>query len=62
MDTGGLDVDFKETDFKILGSNLIKRAVGQENWTDLLGKVRQRLGFWGLRQMTFEGKVLILNR
>ncbi len=61
MDTGGLDVDFKETDFKILGVKFDKEGGGQENWTDLLGKVRQRLGFWGLRQMTFEGKVLIFK-
>lgn len=60
-DTGGLNIDFKETDFKILGVKFDKEGGGCENWTDLLGKVRKRLGFWGLRQMTLEGKVLIFK-
>ncbi len=57
VDMGGLDVNFKETDFKILGVKIDKDGDGQENWTDLLGKVRKRLGFWGLRQLTIEGKI-----
>ncbi len=27
----------------------------------MIGKVRKKLGFWGLRQLTFEGKVLIIK-
>jgi exonuclease III len=61
VDIGGLDIDFKETDLKILGVKFDKEGGGRGNWTDMLGKVRQRLGFWGLRQMTFEGKVLIFK-
>ncbi len=61
VDIGGLDVNFKEKDFKILGVKFDKDGGGQENWTDLLGKVRKRLGFWGLRQLTIEGKIFIFK-
>jgi exonuclease III len=61
VDTGGLDLDFKDNDLKILGVKFDREGGGQGNWTDMLGKVRQRLGFWGLRQLTFEGKILIFK-
>nr|XP_055049577.1 LINE-1 retrotransposable element ORF2 protein [Misgurnus anguillicaudatus] len=61
IDTGQLDVDFKTTDLKILGVKFDKEGGGRGNWTDLLGKVRKRLGFWGLRQLTIEGKILIFK-
>ncbi|KAL6481328.1 hypothetical protein MHYP_G00094080 [Metynnis hypsauchen] len=56
-----LDLDFKEKDMKILGIKFDKEGGGRGNWTDMIGKVKQRLGFWGLRQMTMEGKVLIIK-
>ena len=55
----GLDLDFKTKDIKILGVKFDKEGGGRGNWTDKLGKVRQRLGYWGLRQLTWTGKVLI---
>jgi len=61
VDTGGLDLDFKDNDLKVLGVKFDREGGGRGNWTDILGKVRQRLGFWGLRQMTIEGKVLIFK-
>ncbi len=61
VDMGGLDVNFKETDFKILGVKIDKDGGGQENWTDLLGKVRKRLGFGGLRQLMIEGNFFIFK-
>ena len=56
-----LNVVFKKKDIKILGLKFDDEGGGRGNWTDVLGKVRQRLGFWGLRQMTIEGKVLIFK-
>ncbi|KAL0150090.1 hypothetical protein M9458_054517 [Cirrhinus mrigala] len=38
VDTGRLDVDFKETNFKILGVKFDKEGGGRDNWTDMLGK------------------------
>ncbi|KAG1928987.1 hypothetical protein F2P79_023209 [Pimephales promelas] len=52
VDKGGLDLDFKDNNLKILGVKFDREGGGQGNWTDMLGKVRQRLGFWGLRQLT----------
>ncbi|KAF4079370.1 hypothetical protein AMELA_G00177250, partial [Ameiurus melas] len=60
VDTGGLELAFK-TDLRILGVKFDKEGGGRGNWADLLGKVRQKLGFWGLRQLTLEGKVLIFK-
>lgn len=34
---------------------------GSGNWHDMMGKVRKKLGFWRLRQLTFEGKILIIK-
>lgn len=50
-----------QTDQKILGIKFDREGGGRTNWPDLVGKVRQRLGFWGLRRLTLEGKVLIIK-
>lgn len=42
----GLDLAFKETDLKILGLKFDREGGGQGNWMHMLGKVKQRLGFW----------------
>ncbi|KAL3991377.1 GINS complex subunit 3 [Sarotherodon galilaeus] len=34
---------------------------GKTNWPDIIGKAKQRLGYWGLRTLTLEGKVLIIK-
>ncbi|KAI7813124.1 reverse transcriptase [Triplophysa rosa] len=60
-ETRGLDLTVKATDLKILGVKFDSNGGGSGNWPDLLGKVRQRLGFWRLRQLTLEGKVLIIK-
>ena len=56
-----LDLNFKETGMQILGIKFDEEGGGRGNWTDMIGKVKQRLGFWGLRQMTMEGKILIIK-
>lgn len=55
----GLPLTVKQTDLKILGVKFDREGEGTGNWPDMLGKVRQRLGYWGLRGLTMEGKVLI---
>ncbi len=55
----GLDVTVRETDLKVLGIKFDREGGGQNNWADTLAKVRKRLGFWGMRTLTFEGKILI---
>ena len=45
----GLPLTVKQTDFKILGVKFDREAEGTENWPDMVGKVRQRLGYWGLK-------------
>ena len=57
----GLPLTIKQTDFKILGVKFDREGEGTENWPDMVGKVRQRLGYWGLRGLTIEGKVLIIK-
>ncbi|XP_073789114.1 uncharacterized protein [Danio rerio] len=62
INTGELDIAFKRDDhFKILGVNFDREGGGRGNWKEILGKVRQRLGFWGLRGLTLEGKILIFK-
>lgn len=53
----GLELDFKQKDSKILGAKFNKEGGERGNWTDRLRKVKQKLGFWGLRRLTIEGKV-----
>lgn len=60
-ETRGLDLTVKPTDLKILGIKFDINGGGSGNWTDVLGKIRQRLGLWRLRQLTLEGKVLIIK-
>ena len=57
----GLPLTVKQTDIKILGVKFNREGEGTENWPDVIGKVRQRLGYWGLRGLTIEGKVLIIK-
>lgn len=60
-DMTGLPLTVTQTDIKILGIKFDKEGGGSTNWPDVVGKVRQRLGFWGLRGLTMEGKVLIIK-
>lgn len=57
----GLPLTVTQTDQKILGIKFDREGGGKTNWPDVLGKVRQRLGYWGLRGLTMEGKVLIIK-
>ncbi|XP_045569119.1 uncharacterized protein [Salmo salar] len=56
-----LPLTVKTTDIRVLGVKFDREGGGRGNWSGILGTVRQRLGFWGLRQLTFEGKVLIIK-
>nr|BAD04856.1 reverse transcriptase [Takifugu rubripes] len=58
-DMTGLPLTVTQTDQKILGVKFDREGGGKTNWPDMVGKVRQKLGFWGLRGLTMEGKVLI---
>ena len=60
-DVNRLPLTVLQTDLKILGVKFDREGGGKGNWTDLIGKVRQRLGYWGLRRLTFDGKVLIIK-
>lgn len=57
----GLPLTVTQTDQKILGVKFDREGGGRNNWPDVVGKVRKRLGFWGLRGLTMEGKVLIIK-
>ena len=57
----GLPLTVTQTDQRILGVKFDSEGRGDTNWADVLGKVRQRLGYWGLRGLTMEGKVLIIK-
>ncbi len=59
--TTGLPLTVTQTGQKILGVKFDREGGGEENWPDLVGKVKQRLGYWGLRGLTMEGKVLIIK-
>ena len=60
-DVTGLPLTVTQTDLKILGVKFDRQGEGTTNWPDLVGRVRQRLGYWGLRRLTMEGKVLIIK-
>ena len=60
-DMTGLPLTVTQTDLKILGVKFDKEGGGSTNWPDVIGKARKRLGFWGLRGLTMEGKVLIIK-
>ena len=60
-ETTGLPLTVTQTDQKILGIKFDREGEGKTNWPDVVGKVRQRLGYWGLRGLTMEGKVLIIK-
>lgn len=57
----GLPMITSRTDQKILGIRFDREGEGTTNWPDVVGKVRRRLGYWGLRGLTMEGKVLIIK-
>lgn len=57
----GLPLTVTQTERKILGVKFDREGGGETNWPDMVGKVRQRLGYWGLRGLTIEGKVLIIK-
>ena len=60
-DTTGLPLTVTKTDQKILGVKFDREGEGKTNWPDIIGKVKKKLGYWGLRQLTMEGKVLIIK-
>ena len=60
-ETTELPLTMTQTDQKILGIKFDREGGGKTNWPDVVGKVRQRLGYWGLRGLTIEGKVLIIK-
>lgn len=60
-ETTALPLTVTQTDQRILGIKFDREGGGKTNWTDMVGKVRQRLGYWGLRGLTMEGKVLIIK-
>ena len=60
-DVTGLPLTVTQTDLKILGVKFDRQGEGTTNWPDLVGRVKQRLGYWGLRRLTMEGKVLIIK-
>ncbi|XP_054482791.1 LOW QUALITY PROTEIN: uncharacterized protein LOC129115036, partial [Anoplopoma fimbria] len=57
----GLPLTVTQTYQKILGIKFDGEGGGKTNWPDVVGKVRQRLGYWTLRGLTLEGKVLIIK-
>ncbi|XP_027874178.1 uncharacterized protein LOC114145046 [Xiphophorus couchianus] len=46
---------------KILGVKFDKHGEGKTNWIEITRRVKQRLGFWGMRNLTIEGKILIVK-
>ena len=46
----GLPLTVNETDIKILGVKFDRERGGTRNWPGVVGKVRQRLGYWRLRR------------
>ena len=60
-ETTGLPLIVTQTDIKVLGVKFDREGGGRNNWPDLIGKVRKRLGYWRLRGLTIEGKVLIIK-
>lgn len=46
---------------QILGVKFYKHGSGGQNWDNVTAKVAQKLGLWSLRELTFEGKCLILK-
>lgn len=57
----GLEVNLTQNDQRILGIRFDKEGGGKTNWPVIIGKVKQQLGYWGLRTLTLEGKVLIIK-
>lgn len=55
------DVCIKTDSIKVLGLKFDGTGSGQRNWVDVGAKVSQKLGLWSLRNLTMEGKVLVLK-
>ncbi|XP_062413407.1 uncharacterized protein LOC134104104 [Pungitius pungitius] len=60
-ETTELPLTVTQTDQRILGIKFNAEGRGETNWPDVIRKVRQRLGYWTLRGLTLEGKVLIIK-
>ena len=56
-----LPMTVTQTEQRILGVKFDREGDGTTNWPDVVGKIRKRLGYWGLRGLTMEGKVLIIK-
>lgn len=56
-----IKICFKKDFIQILGIKFDSYGSGQKNWEELVGKVAKKIGFWGLRDLTLEGKVLIIK-
>lgn len=48
-------------DMRVLGVKIDAEGLGGGNWDDIFKKVQRKVSFWRLRQLTMEGKVLILK-
>ena len=61
MELQGMPVTVKKDQVKILGVFFNSDGRGDGNWEGILKKIRIKLQFWRLRQLTLEGKNLILK-
>lgn len=52
---------FKKDFIKILGVKFDCLGSGVKNWEDVVGKVSQKIGLWGMRELTLQGRVLVLK-
>lgn len=57
----GKDLNVKRDCIKILGVNFGSVGDGTKNWEEVGVKVKKKLGYWKLRNLTLEGKVLIVK-
>lgn len=57
----GLPLTLIQDNIRVLGVHFDRAGKGSGNWEGALTKTRQRLTFWGLRDLTFEGKLLIVK-
>ena len=57
----GLPLTRTADNIRVLGVKFDRLGTGSGNWEGILNKTRQRLTFWGLRDLTFEGKILIIK-
>ena len=57
----GLQFQVTQEEQKILGVKFDKNGDGKSNWTEITRRVKQRIGFWTMRNLTIEGKILIIK-